>query len=213
MDDQKTCLLLRPYVTDANDKDRQENDLKNIKQAITKINLRLLGPSQEGIVVQDISFDLIEEVYYADVIVIDVNEYPSAINFLPYLYYLKGWSHALWDKTILVAQKIEHLPLSLQRSSYTLGYSENPWGFFSDFQNAIKGILEKNSRRANNPIQSFLRGITPSESEELAKAKEKILQLEEKLNEANRRVDDLKKRPVAATKPERIEFRRVPRKG
>lgn len=235
---QKTCLLLKPHVTDANDLVRQQSELKNINGALKRTGLQLLE-GEAGIAIKELSESVIERIYEADVLVVDINSYNSSSQYLPFLYYLIGWSHSRWDKTILVAHSIAHLPWSLRMyASCTLAHEGNVWDFVDKFERAVENIVSGSTRRANNPLQDFLQAMErAADQAEKARLKaemaarearfkaemaakeaemqrikeEEIAKLQAELREKERRLNEVRQNPREATEPQRISFRPVTR--
>lgn len=189
-----TCVFLKPYVTEAVDKIKQQEDFDNfIKPAIERARLRLLGNAEKGLIVRDITPDLIGQIHRADVVLIDANAYPDSIplTLSPFLSYLVGFSHSLGNKTILIASSKVHLPAALQKE-HTLNYSSRETTvFWAAFERHCREILTREVTRPDNPIQEYL------------EREQKQTELEAK----NREIANLRAQPPGSSP--KIAFRRV----
>lgn len=186
-------VFIKPPVTDPADIVQQMNDINNfIAPAIKNRDLRLVG-DEKGISVRDITPALIRQVYEADVVLIDVNEYVKSqlVPLSPYLCYFMGFRHSLGSGAILAARATRHLPPTLQKE-HTLTYSlEEPGAFSERFARAVEEILSGRDSPPDNPIQELL--TQRKYQAELRKRDEEIKNLQK----------------AAGVQPAKITFRKV----
>src|SRR5436309_16111224 len=128
-----------------------------IKPAIMQAQLSAID-SIDGLVVSDISDDLIEKIYKADVLVIDANCYePDGLyQFSHYLYYYIAIGHSRGNMTILVTNNRTHLPPRLVTNHTLIYSSEEIWEFIEQFKLAVAQILQSQEKeKPDNPIQAY----------------------------------------------------------
>src|SRR5262245_52507817 len=126
-----TCLLIKPYLTDAADLGRQQKDIQDvIKPAIKLAALEL--KDEDGTIARELSPDLIKRVFDAEIVVVDANSYNTSGEF-PTVPYLLGVRHARGSQTILVLHRDVRLPYSLV-THHTITYlRESPADFYNQF--------------------------------------------------------------------------------
>src|SRR5262249_8059546 len=141
--------------------------------------------------VSDISGDIIQKIYEADILIIDANGYEinGTLQLPPYLYYYIAIGHSRGNATILVTSAKKHLPHELI-TYHTLVYSDSVRDFqrFTDqFNVAVEEIRQrKNERKPDNPIHSYL------QREALAKAHQRIAEMEQEvLDKARQRIAEM----------------------
>lgn len=210
---QLSCILLKPQPSTADGIVKQQNDIQNlIEDAITGVGLKLLNPGGGQFVDNDIPRELINQIYDADVIVIDLNCYEpdSLFKFSPFLYYLMGVRHALGNRTIQVCAESTkpHLPAVLQMH-HTLFYGSSVPAarqFAQRFAELVKqmaadGDLEK----PGNPVQAYRQH---KEQKALAAERDRLRAEQETLKE---QVNIWKKKAESGERPstasQRIQFR------
>lgn len=177
------CLLLKPRVSTADGRERQESNIDNvIRLAIDQADLVVEG--EAGIEVVDITLELIQKIDEATVVVVDAQSYEQtgAFTLSPFLFYLLAIAHTLGNKTILVAPTTTHLPHSLLRE-HTLTYSgDNLRGFIRRFKEIVVEIQNKQNFRPDNPYQEFLREKLVKEEQARARmAEEELRKLREEV--------------------------------
>ena len=155
-------LFLKPKVMTPEGREKQGQDIKTfIKPAIERAGLSS-NDEPDGLVVSDISDDVIQKICQADILLIDANcyEQTSVFPLSPYLYYYMALGHALDNATILVTNTITHLPSNLIKY-HTLTYSlADIWEFINKFKAAVEGIQQQQNSRPDNPIQDYFRTAT-----------------------------------------------------
>jgi hypothetical protein len=210
---QPTCLLLKPQPSTADGIVKQQNDIRDIvEDAINGAGLRLLTPSGGQVVDNDIPPDLINQVYDADIIVIDLNCYEPEgyFKFSPFLYYLMGMRHARGNRTILVCADATkpHLPATLQMP-HTLFYGSGVAAarqFARRFAERVqKMAAEGDLGEPGNPVQAYRQH---KEQKELAAERDHLRTVEKVLQEE---IKIWKERAESSqrpsTAPQRIQFR------
>lgn len=193
----KNCLLIKPRVTSAESQIQQNNAITHvIKPAIDQAGLALLG-DQDGLVLNDITEPLVQQVYEADLVVVDANRYEAAdpTPLSPFLCYFIGLRHTMGSRTILVARAVDHLPFTL-RLHHTLTYTlEEIWQFYKQFKQVVATLEDG---RPDNPIQAYFKDLEyKANAEELTRVKIEL---------------EIKEAQLAALKQSRdkkITFRRV----
>jgi hypothetical protein len=183
----------------------QQRVFRNIvRPAVRQAQLTLFDETTEGVVVNDISPELIEQVHEADVVVADVSCYETsgAFSLSPLLCYFIALSHSLGNRTILVAHSTAHLPAHLQKH-HTLTYSsENPVDFYDRFERVARGILAGEDNRPDNPIQEYRK--EKDTAEEIAQAKAQAAEKEAQLKRLRQQMAEGKQ-----PSPPKITFRQV----
>lgn len=181
-----TCLFLKPQVITPEGRERQKQDIETfIKPAFDHAGLTVLDNQLDGLAVSDISSDIIQKIYKADILVVDANCYETSGFFLlsPYLYYYIAIGHSRGNATILVANSLTHLPHNLIKH-HTLAYSlPKIWYFINSFKTAIEGI-QLQSDETDNPIQEYHKNLEAQEA--LARARQEIAQLQKEKEEKAR---------------------------
>lgn len=153
-----TCLFLKPHVSTAEGREKQTQVIRDyIPPAIEQAGLTFIGLS-DGVEVDDITYELIEQVHQADIIVIDVNHYETDGVFTqsPYLFYLMALAHRCGNRTILVCEHNSMVPASLLRH-HTLTYGNGIWKFIASFKRVALEITTTSNSRPDNPVQEYLR--------------------------------------------------------
>ena len=177
------CLFIKPYTTLPEAMMQQQKEFRNIvKPAIEQAGLVLLELDQQGIVVKNISSELIKQIYETDIVVVDANCYETTgiYTLSPFLYYFIGLRHALGNRTILITRSTDHLAASLQRH-HTLVYSpEEPPEFYEKFKKVVRAIQSGEDTSSDNPFQEYR--LQKDLAEQLARARaeanDKAAQLE-----------------------------------
>jgi hypothetical protein len=168
------CLFLKPQVIAEEERERQIQDIKLfIKPAIVHAGLSVIDDQIDGLEVADISDDVVQKIFKADVLVIDANWYQTSgiYQLSPYLYYYMAVGHSRGNATILVANTTMYLSHTLVRH-HTLTYSAaDSWMFTLRFMAAVNEIRERQNTEPDNPIQDCLK------EEKLAKASRRISEL------------------------------------
>jgi hypothetical protein len=159
---QTSCLFLKPEIITPQDREKQEQDIKRILiPAIAQARLSPIDDQIGGIVVSDISDDLVQKACKADILIIDANWYEitDVFQLSPYLYYYMAIGHSRGNATILVTNTTTHLPHNLVKY-HTLTYasvysSAEIWSFTYRFVHVVNGIQEQQNRQPDNPIQDY----------------------------------------------------------
>ncbi|MCW2247730.1 hypothetical protein M2352_003364 [Azospirillum fermentarium] len=151
-----TCLVLRPPLPQSSDGELNYKSVtKALEIAIPQANLTPLDDTQiGGEEVRDITESLVEMVHQADIVVADIGGYmlnSEELSQLLPMYYLIGLSHAIGNKTILVARNRKNIPAILQGISFLLADG-------MDFINLFAGVVNRISspqQKFTNPVQKY----------------------------------------------------------
>jgi hypothetical protein len=171
-----SCLFLKPQVATAEGREKQGLDIKNfIRPAIEQAGLSAIDNQMDGLEVSDISDDLIQKIYDADVLIMDANCYETSgiFQLSPYLYYYMALGHSRGNITILVTNTIAHLPYNLIKYHTLIYSSTDIWKFINKFKAAIEEIRQgQHEDSPDNPIQNYLH------QDALARARRQIAELQ-----------------------------------
>jgi len=216
------CVFLKPEVQSSNDRERRDDVygeliVSAIKEA--QMDLVAVDDEQDGVVVGDVTEELVGLVYDADIVIIDANQYTEddgQTNLSMYLYYLMAFSHSLGNKTILVCEKSEHLKAALH-THHALIYDyqgEGPKGF-KKFKKQLKRMVEDiqgGSTRADNPIQAHFNWLNSQKLvEDSARKDAEIERLRRKSKEfAEKQAEVASSKRQFSELTEKIIFKPVP---
>jgi hypothetical protein len=153
----RSSLLIKPYVSSADGRERQQNDIEIISAAIEQAGLTPLDGSATGHEVrEDITNELIEYIHKADVVVVDANCYEDSGTFRvsPLLAYLIGLSHSLGNRTMLVS-RTDHFPHSFLRNHILTYSSDGVIDFIKRLRGVVEDIFDDEELKSDNPIQQY----------------------------------------------------------
>ncbi|HLN29239.1 MAG TPA: serine protease [Gemmataceae bacterium] len=216
-----TCVLIKPEVTHAEGREQQREEIEGIiLPAIKQAGLQLPDDYPEGVIVNEITTDLIQLVDEAGIVVIDANCYEKsgAFTLSPYLYYFMALAHTKGSSTILVCRSSEHLPPSFQKRPHTLNYSSKVFKFVTEFRNVVQRIQARTDFRPDNPVQEYIANrVLAAELQraraELAATKKswnKFRNVE--LDNPAQKTPEQPKQPTRPPPPLDITFKRVDKK-
>jgi hypothetical protein len=196
-----TYLFLKPQISTAEGRDNQRKDIETfVRRAIKQAGLLSLDEQTDGIEVTDISDELIQKVYEADVLIIDANCYEATGHFKlsPYLYYYMALGHALGrNHTILITNTVKDLPVNLVKY-HTLTYSrDDVFQFIDRFAAVVEEIRLQKNTKAGNPIQNYLdRKALVETQRRLAQTEAEIEELRRQQWQGNQRPNKITFRPL-----------------
>jgi hypothetical protein len=173
-----TCLIIKPPVNSAADRETQKGAIKVIKDAIREAGFCPADKHQDGLVLSDLSHHLIQEVDRADLVIVDANAYDLNATRgvgLACLYYLLAMLHSQDHSVLLVARSKDHLPFHLQASAATLDYPTDYVSmetFFEKFKDTAAKLLQGESDVDTNPIQRYRKEMVWKEQERRIQATE-----------------------------------------
>ena len=212
----KSCLYLKPRATEAEGREKREEFSDLIESSIEQAGLTPLGESGKGLEVADISMEVGEMVYQANVVVVDATRYEeragSGFPLCPFLYYFMALSHSLGNKTILVTDNARHLPPSLV-SPHTVTCAEQNHRAFQAFKRKFSRVAQEildEDIKPDNPIQAYLKAVELDElARDSTRAQAEIARLRAKGDESQAAEAVLKAKERVKEETERIVFRRV----
>jgi hypothetical protein len=193
----ETCLVIKPRLTDAASLIRQTDVIKAVLRAVKQAKLTLLGSEGEGVALDEIIPDAIEQVLLADVVVVDATCYDKSatFRFSPFIYYFVGVCHALGRPVILVSNSPGEMPHNLR--AITFSDAAEALEFLDRFEKEVNKIRAGSGPQSDNPIQEYLNR---------KKMEAENIQLRKEVLAKAAQLDELSK---SKTPPSTISFRRV----